>query len=122
LVLAPGYVARGLTFAYDPATGVYELLLIASHATNSIKIYNINLATRAATFIRDILPTPEFQNAHCGAGYFGFGNHIAINRNLTCAAGRGLNDLPYPMLPLFPHPSVVWGGVGFNFEDLCTMF
>lgn len=117
-----GFTARGLSWAHDPATGADELLMVAAHAAQRAKLFRVDIATGAAIFIKDLDTANYFRGAHTGMGFFGQAGKLLINRNALMPHGRGLNSMVYPPLLVNPHPTAIWGGATYNFEDLCTMF
>lgn len=116
--IAAGWVARGLTWTRNPGSNAFELIVTCTRAGGNAKVYKVNTATFACTFVCDLTPAAQFNGNNCGTGYFYFPSPIVlINRS----APLGLNRFNW----LAVMPPVVatgaWGGPAANYEDLCSV-
>lgn len=117
-----GATARGLTMIGDiniPSTQI-NIGLTQNGAVGTAQVYKVNPAG-VSGFIANLLPAVELQGANCGMGYqLKATSQLYINRNtFTVVPGVGLNNVTWPPAGS-PAATAVWGGVGFNFEDLSS--
>lgn len=118
--IANGYTLNGLTMMRD-ANGLYTVLA-ARRGNATTQLYSMPTPVAPGfNFVGlpvNLNPALQLTNNHCGIGFDIDYNHLMVNRNASFPAGFGLNDIAWP-LP-FGNNTAVWGGAGFNFEDLST--
>lgn len=117
-------VLSGLSLVRDNA-GMY--LVGAATRPGTVlpgQLYTVPATGGVATWMTNLDPIGDFAGGHCGIGFDMDLNHLAINRRSPSISfiAPGLNEINPWVPPILPAvtSTVVWGGAGFNFEDLTS--
>lgn len=107
-----GYTTSGLTWGKGPVT--FQIFIAANDAAGNVRMFTWDPVTLVNPFVTGMTPATDFAGANLGLGYFSNMGIGLINRRPTLT---GLNKFAWGPTP----PSSLWGGLNFNFEDMCTI-
>lgn len=119
--IAPGFTLKGLSLTRD----MYGMHLMgcatSPNTSDPAKQYSFPAFLPAALYETDLLPASELGAGHCGIGFDLDLNSMLINRsNQVPTPTLGLNIFGWgpPFAPTTQ--TFLWGGFGYNFEDLSS--
>lgn len=87
------------------------------------QLYTVPAGGGLATLMTNLAPAGDFAGGHCGIGFDLDLNHLAVNRaNPSISAlVPGLSEVnPWAVPMAIVTGTNVWGGGGFNYEDLTS--